>query len=224
MTQHQRGKEILRRLKKTYQHRGEFVQWSNPLELLIGTILSAQCTDKRVNIVTKKLFKKYRTARAYARADLKTLERQIFSTGFYKSKARYLKGTGARLVEQYGGEVPNSFDDLITLPGVSDKTAHLIMAKVFHTPTGVAVDTHVQRLAPRLGLTRHTQPKKIGQDLDRLFVSRDYLDVNEYFIMHGRALCVRLPKCTQCPLIDICPTGKKNTAQRAVRNVAKRRG
>src|SRR3989344_7414577 len=136
-----RARKILVRIKKHYTLSGPFVTWRTPLELVVGTVLSAQCTDVRVNLVTKKLFKKYTTARDYARADLATLEREIYSTGFYKSKARYLKGIGTLLVERFNGKVPKTLDELLLLPGVSYKTAYLVLAKAFHAPTGVAVDT-----------------------------------------------------------------------------------
>ncbi|MBI2463515.1 endonuclease III [Candidatus Peregrinibacteria bacterium] len=206
------AQEVLRRLKREYPKRGPFVEWSNPLELLIGTVLSAQCTDKTVNRVIKKLFKKYRNAFDYSNADISWLEKEIYSTGFYKSKAKYLKGIGNMLVKKYNGEVPNKLEYLLDLPGVANKTAHLIMAKAFGVMTGVAVDTHVARLAPRLGLTYGKNPNKIATDLEKIFPKNQYLEINEYLIMHGRAVCVRIPKCETCVLSDICPSspnGKK---------------
>jgi endonuclease-3 len=201
----QKAQEVLRRLKKAYPEKGEFVHFTNPLELVVGTVLSAQCTDKTVNAVTKKLFQKYTTAEDYANADISTLEKEIYSTGFYKSKAKYLKGIGQKLVEHYHGEVPKNLDDLLQLPGVAKKTAHLIMIKAFGKPTGIAVDTHVYRLAPRIGLAhQHKTPEKVGEELEKLYKPVQYLDVNEYFIMHGRALCGRFPKCEQCILHDLC--------------------
>lgn len=209
MTKQQRSRTILRRLKRTYKTIGPFVVWSNPLELLIGTVLSAQCTDKRVNIVTKTLFKKYKTAKDYADAKLTTLEKEIYSTGFYKTKAKYLKGIGQALMERYGGKVPNRLLDLLTLPGVARKSANLVMAKAFGTPTGIAVDTHVFRVAPRLGLTKAKNPDTMARDLERLYAPKDYLAVNEYMIMHGRAICTSKPKCSSCILKNICPSAKK---------------
>lgn len=210
MVQKKRAQEILRRLKRTYNVRGPFVVWGNPLELLIGTVLSAQCTDKRVNIVTKVLFKKYKTAKDYADAKLSDLQKIIYSTGFYKSKSKYLKGIGQALVAKYGGEVPISFEDLLTLPGVARKTANLIMAKAFGTPTGIAVDTHVFRVAPRLGLTKGKTPDAMARDLEKLYAPKDYLAVNEFMILHGRATCApRKPKCPSCVLKNICPSAKK---------------
>lgn len=208
MKQRDRAREILKRLRRTYKIRGPFVVWRNPLELLIGTVLSAQCTDVRVNMVTKTLFKKYKTAHDYARATLPVLEKEIYSTGFYKTKAKYLKGIGQALIAKYGGEVPNCFEDLLTLPGVARKSANLIMAKAFHTPTGVAVDTHVSRLAPRLGLTMAKNPDAMACDLEKLYAPKDYLAVNEYMIMHGRATCTPKPTCPSCVLRDLCPSAR----------------
>lgn len=205
-----RAQEILGRLKKTYPKPGPFVEWSTPLELVVGTVLSAQCTDERVNRVTKTLFKKYRTASDYMNADFDELGQDIYQTGFYKSKAKYLKGIGTLLVERYQGEVPNDFEAILTFPGVARKTAHIVMAKAFGKCTGVAVDTHVLRLAPRLGLTKQTEQEKIAKDLEKLFPSGEYLHVNEYLITHGRAACKpRNPLCQDCVLLDICPYGKK---------------
>ena len=209
MQKRARAQEILRRLKRTYKVRGPFVKWRNPLELLIGTVLSAQCTDRRVNIVTKTLFTKYKTARDYANAKLLTLQKEIYSTGFYKTKAKYLQGIGRALVERYGGNVPDNFESLVSLPGVARKTANLIMAKAFRNPTGIAVDTHVSRIAPRLWLTKSKTPDAMARDLEKLYVPKDYLDVNEYFIMHGRATCTPKPQCPSCILNDICPSAKQ---------------
>lgn len=211
MTNHEQYKEVLKRLKRRYTKTdANFVAWKTPLELVIGTVLSAQCTDKRVNIVTKELFKKYKTAQDYAEADLAELKREIYSTGFYNSKAKYLKGIGVRIIEAYKGKVPEKFDDLLTLPGVSRKTAHLIMEKAFGIPTGVAVDTHVKRIAPRLGWTKEQKNTvKIERDLNKLIDPKDYLSANEYLILLGRDLCVARPKCFLCPLQDICPMGIK---------------
>ncbi|MBI2411501.1 MAG: endonuclease III [Candidatus Kerfeldbacteria bacterium] len=211
MTKRERAHEILRRLRGLYTRQTDtFVQWSNALELVIAVVLSAQCTDKRINMVTPTLFRKYRTAADYAKADLHTLEQEIGSVTFYKSKARYLKGIGELLVARFNGEVPRTREELLLLPGVAYKSANLIMAKAHGQHVGVAVDTHVRRLAPRLGLTKHDSPNKISADLEKLFPPKDYLDVNEFMIMHGRAICKPRPLCAQCPLNDICPTGKKN--------------
>jgi len=213
MTKTEQYQEVLKRLKRRYKKTDtDFVAWKTPLELVVATVLSAQCTDKRVNIVTKELFKKYKTARAYAKADLGTLKREIYSTGFYNSKAKYLKGIGERLVEAYRGKVPNTLDDLLTLPGVSHKTANLVMEKAFGIPTGIAVDTHVKRIAPRLGWTKEKKNTvKIELDLNKLIDPKDYLSANEYLILLGRDLCKSTPTCTLCPLQNICPMGMKQT-------------
>lgn len=206
-----RAREILNRLKKIYPKPGPFVEWSSPLELVVGTVLSAQCTDERVNRVTKNLFKKYRTAKDYMDADPIELEQDIYQTGFYKSKAKYLRAIGAILVEKFGGEVPGDFTSLLTFPGVARKTAHIVMAKAFGKYTGVAVDTHVMRMAPRLGLTKHSEQEKIAKDLEGLFPTNEYLHVNEYFITHGRAICTpRRPKCGECALLELCPSGRES--------------
>src|SRR3989338_635505 len=212
MTKREAYKEVLRRLRQRYKKTDEtFVVWTTPLELVVGTVLSAQCTDKRVNLVTKNLFKNYKTAKDYGKADLGTLKREIYSIGFYNSKAKYLKGIGARVLKAYDGKVPKTLDDLLTLPGVSRKTANLIMAKAWGKPTGVAVDTHVRRVAPRLGWTKETNNvAKIERDLNTLLDSKDYLAINEHLIMLGRDLCKSTPNCAACPLQDICPTGRRN--------------
>ncbi len=211
MNKHDQYKEVLKRLRRKYTREDDtFVEWSTPLELTISIVLSAQCTDKRVNIVTKKLFRKYTTAQDYADADLAILKKEIYSTGFYNSKAKYLKGIGERLVKHHDGEVPKDHDALLKLPGVSNKSANLIMGKAFGVNIGVAVDTHVKRIAPRLGWTRENKNTTIiERDLNKLIDPEDYLDANEYLIMLGRDLCVRTPKCDECPLRDICPTGQK---------------
>ena len=194
MTARGQYKEVLKRLRRRYTRQpATFAMWSTPLELVVATVLSAQCTDRRVNKVTKTLFVHYRSPRDYAEADLTALKHEIYSTGFYNSKAKYLKGIGARLLEAFDGRVPSSFDDLLTLPGVSRKTANLIMAKLHKKPTGVAVDTHVRRIAPRLGWTKEKKNVvKIERDLNHLIDPKDYLDANEYLIMLGRDLCKAL--------------------------------
>ncbi len=202
-----RAREILRRLKKAYgADIGPFVDFSNPLELVMGTILSAQCTDERVNAVTKTLFARYKTAQDYADADLATLEEIVHPTGFYRQKAKSLKETGRIIAERFGGRVPDRVEDLLMLRGVSYKTAHLITAKAYGKNTGVAVDTHVDRLSRRLGLSDAKDPTKKGRELTALYPQRDYLNVNEYLITHGRAICkARKPQCAQCVLADLCP-------------------
>ncbi len=197
--------EALRRLKKAYPVTGPFIEWSNPLELVVGTALSAQCTDERVNMVTKELFRKYKTARDYADADQGVLEKEIYSTGFFRNKAKHLRGMGKVFVERFGGEVPDTLDGLLSLPGISNKTAYIVLAKAFGKMEGLAVDTHVFRLVPRLGWSSAKTPEKMSRELGELFPKKDYLAVNEYLITHGRAICSpRNSKCDTCILADIC--------------------
>lgn len=209
----QRAKRLLNKLKKVYAHARvpeAFVLWSTPLELVVATMLSAQCTDVRVNHVTRELFKKYRTAEDYANAPIGALEQAIGSITFFRAKARYLQGIGRVLVEQFGGEVPRTVAELITLPGVAYKSANLIMAKEYGVHTGIAVDTHVTRVAARLGLTRGKNPIAIAADLEKIFAKNDWLDVNEYMILHGRAVCrAPVPKCGECPVRDVCPSAHR---------------
>ena len=162
---------------------------SNALELLVATILSAQCTDVRVNQVTRELFKKYRRAQDYANADPKVLEQEIRSTGFFRNKARSLIGMGKTLVEKFGGEVPSTMEELLELPGVARKTANVVLGTWFGKATGVVVDTHVARLSKRLGLTRHDDPKKIEQDLMERIPQKDWIDFSHRLIWHGRKVC-----------------------------------
>lgn len=209
MIEKDRVREILKRLRKAYPEAGPFVEWSTPLELVVGTVLSAQCTDVRVNQVTKILFQKYKTAENYAKASLPTLEREIFSTGFYRNKAKHLKELGKILSEKFGGNVPDTLEGLLSLPGVSNKTAYIVLSKAFGKHVGLAVDTHVSRVAPRLGLTTVTAAEKMSQELGAVFMPRDYLSVNELFITHGRSVCIpRKPRCGECVLAEICPSAK----------------
>lgn len=204
MTKQEQVQKILQLLKKEYDETGPFIEWNNPLELLVGTILSAQCTDVRVNKVTKELFKKYKTPKDYAGADIEVLEKEVYSTGFYKSKAKALKETGRIISEDFGGEVPNNLEDLLKLRGVSHKTAYLVLSKVYGKNDGLAVDTHVFRLSKRFGLSVANTPEKMSRELSRIIDPKDYLTWNEYLITHGRAICGRKPKCEECVLKDIC--------------------
>ncbi|NQV12501.1 endonuclease III [Candidatus Uhrbacteria bacterium] len=211
-------KEVLKRLRDTYTKTPQsFLKFDNVLQLTIATVLSAQCTDKVVNRVTLELFKKYKTAEDFKNANMVELKQTVRPTGFYNSKAKYLQGIGQKLVDEFGGEVPKDHDALMTLPGVSNKTANLVMAKGFGINIGVAVDTHVRRLASRLGWTRETKnTNRIERDLNKLIDKKDYLDVNEFLILHGRALCGSKPKCNECPLSGICPTGRKNLGEKPI--------
>ncbi|MEA3322624.1 MAG: endonuclease III [Patescibacteria group bacterium] len=199
-----KAKKILQLFKKEYKETGPFIDWKTPLELLVGIILSAQCTDERVNMVTKDLFKNYKTSQDYADADIEILEKEIYSTGFYKSKAKALKETGKIISEKFDGGVPDNLEDLLKLRGVSHKTAYLVLAKLYGKNAGLAVDTHVFRLSKRFGLSDANSPAKMSKELGAIINPKDYLNWNEYCITHGRAVCGRKPKCDECILNKVC--------------------
>jgi endonuclease III len=202
---------ILPILKKTYPHAKCSLDYTSPLELLVATILSAQCTDERVNIVTKSLFKKYRNAKAYAEVAPEELEKDIQSTGFYRNKTKSLRGMGAALVERHGGKVPQTMDELTHLPGVGRKTANVVLGNAFGENVGVVVDTHVTRVSNRLGLTKHAvDAVKIEQDLIQVVPQEEWTLFSHLLIHHGREICqARKPKCPECPLLPHCPAGPK---------------
>lgn len=203
----QRLAAILRILQATYPDAHCALHFSTPLELLVATILSAQCTDERVNMVTPTLFRKYRTAADYAAADLDTLASGIQSTGFYRQKARNIQRCCAVLLQQYGGKIPEAMEDLVQLPGVGRKTANVLLGNAFQNPQGIAVDTHVQRLSQRLRLTAATIPGTIEQDLMALVPREQWTLCSHVLIFHGRALCkARAPQCGLCPVQHLCPT------------------
>jgi len=205
--------EILERLKKAYPDARIALRFENPLQLLIATILSAQCTDERVNRVTPELFKKYPDARAFAEADLEELAQDIRATGFYRQKAGYIKEACRILVEKHGGEVPKNMEALLELPGVARKTANIVLANAYGIVEGIPVDTHVRRLAHRLGLSREKDPEKIERDLMAL-IPREYWAVIPYVLQaHGRKVCTaRKPKCERCPVKDLCPSAGEHLA------------
>jgi endonuclease-3 len=206
----QRAAEIVARLRAAYPDARCSLDFSTPLELLIATVLSAQCTDERVNQVTKTLFRKYRTAADYVAAQPEALEQDIKQTGFYRNKAKHLREACAVLVEQYGGEVPRSMDELTTLPGVARKTANVVLGNAYGIVDGVVVDTHVGRLARRLGLSASDDPAKVEQDLMALVPPADWLALSHLLIYHGRAICqARKPLCERCMLLSLCPTGQE---------------
>jgi endonuclease-3 len=179
---------------------------NSALQLLVATILSAQCTDQRVNIVTKDLFRKYRSAADFSKAPLAELEQDIKSTGFYRNKAKNIQACCQKLVEQYGGEVPRKLEELVELPGVGRKTANVVLGTAFGIASGVVVDTHVSRLSQRLGLTREKDAVKIERDLMEQLPSKEWVAFSHRMIHHGRRICVaRKPKCEICPLEEICP-------------------
>ena len=194
-------------LKKHYGKAKCALNYKNPLELLIATILSAQCTDERVNIVTEKLFKKYKTVNDYARADINEFEKDIYSTGFYRNKAKNIISSCRIIKEQYKGKVPKDFDKLLELPGVARKTANCVMGNAFGISSGVVVDTHVSRITKRLGLTRNEDPNKIEQDLIKIIPKKDWIMFSHMLIWHGRKICdARKPKCEICFLNKMCPS------------------
>jgi endonuclease-3 len=201
---------VLPILKRLYPHAKCSLDFTTPLELLVATILSAQCTDERVNIVTRTLFKKYRSAKAYATAPQEELERDIQSTGFYRNKAKNIRGMAAALVERHGGQVPRTMDELTALAGVGRKTANVVLGNAFGQNVGVTVDTHVTRLSQRLGLTTHTDAVKIEQDLMPIVPQADWALWSHLLIHHGRAVCqARKPGCQECALLPHCPAGAK---------------
>ena len=206
-TAKERIKPILRRLKKEYPEAGCSLRHADPLELLVATILSAQCTDKRVNEVTKTLFKEYRTAEDYADADPGIFEEQIRSTGFFRNKTKSILGMATALIDRFDGKVPSSMDELVKLPGVGRKTANVVLGNAYGIDEGVVVDTHVKHICNRLKLTRSQGPEKIEVDLMKLVPKKEWTLWPHLLIHHGRAVCVaRTPKCDTCSLIDLCPS------------------
>ncbi len=194
-------------LKEEYPDVKPSLNYSNSLELLVATVLSAQSTDVQINKVTDKLFQKYRTAEDYASADLRELENDLYSTGFYKSKAKNIKTAAQMIVEKYNGEVPKTMEELTSLPGVGRKTANIVLARAFGIVEGVAVDTHVKRVSRRLGLTKNSDPAKIEQDLISLARREDLDSISMTLIYHGRKVCqAKKPKCKICIVKDLCPS------------------
>jgi endonuclease-3 len=202
-----RARKILARLKREYPDATSALHHSNALELVVATILSAQCTDARVNMVTPHLFAKYRTAADYAAADPRVLEKEIQSTGFFRNKTKSIIGMAQALVERHGGEVPQTMEELTALPGVGRKTANVILGTWFKKNEGVVVDTHVHRLTRLLGLTRQDDPVKIEQDLMEIVPRDDWTWFSHTLILHGRAVCIaRRPRCADCVLNRLCPS------------------
>jgi endonuclease-3 len=198
---------IIAELRRLYPQATCTLNYSNPLELLIATQLSAQCTDERVNIVTATLFQKYRNVEDFAQASQQELEQDIRSTGFYRNKAKNIRATSQRLITTYGSEVPRTMKELLTLPGVARKTANVVLGNAFGIVEGFVVDTHVGRLSRRLGWTTNTDPVKVEQDLMHIIPRSDWLDLSHLLIFHGRAICdARRPLCEQCTLSPLCPS------------------
>jgi len=202
-----RTAEIIKRLKKAYPNAHCALNHTSAFELLIATILSAQCTDERVNIVTATLFRKYRGPQDFVDVSQEELENDIRSTGFFRNKTRSIKAASSRLLEVYGGEVPKTMEDLLTLGGVARKTANVVLGNAFGIASGVVVDTHVGRLSQRLGLSKNQTAEKIEQDLIALVPKEHWIMFPHWMIFHGRQICnARKPKCTECVLGDICPS------------------
>ncbi|MGE0755482.1 MAG: endonuclease III [Pirellulaceae bacterium] len=205
-TRKRQAAQVVAGLNQEYADAECALRHRNPFELLVATILSAQCTDERVNIVTPTLFARFPTAEAMAEAPLETLETLIQSTGFFRNKARNIKACSAQLVARHGGEVPQQLDELVQLPGVGRKTANVVLGTAFGLPTGVVVDTHVQRVSRRLGLTEHKDPEKIERELMQLLPPQEWIDYSHRMIHHGRRVCkARRPLCEKCVFQKICP-------------------
>jgi endonuclease-3 len=208
-----RTKTIIARLRKAYPDARCSLNYRNPLELLVATILSAQCTDERVNLVTADLFRKYRKAEDFINVEQSELEQDIRSTGFYRNKAKAIQGACRLIVERHGGRVPSTIEELLALPGVARKTANVVLGNAYGIASGVVVDTHVGRLSERLGLTAHEQPEKIERDLIELVPQKDWVDFAHLMIYHGRAVCkARKPECANCVLEDLCPSSLLKTS------------
>ena len=204
-----RAAEILRRLLKEFPQPKTALHHQDPFQLLVATILSAQCTDERVNMVTPGLFAKYPRAEDFARAEQAVLEQEIRSTGFFRMKAKSILACSRALVERHGGRVPEEMEVLVTLPGVGRKTANVVLGQAFGKASGVVVDTHVQRLAGRLDLSREKTPEKIERDLMRVFPDSAWIDVGSVLILHGRRTCqARKPQCPRCAVRDLCPSAE----------------
>lgn len=199
--------EILAVLTERYPEAGCELTYGSPLELTVAVVLSAQCTDARVNVITAKLFKKYRCPQDYLDVPQEELEADIHSAGFFRQKAKSIRGIMTTVLVKHGGQVPRTMVELTALPGVGRKTANVIMGNAFKHAEGIAVDTHVGRVSRRLGLTRHENPDKVEQDLVKLFPRDRWTDINHILIFHGRYTCKsRKPLCAECPVADRCPS------------------
>lgn len=205
----ERAEEIVHRLKRMYPKAKCSLDFTNPFELLIATMLSAQSTDVRVNIVTKSLFRKYPTAEVMAKAGQVEMERDVKQTGFFRNKAKAVIAASKAIVEKHGGEVPDTMEELTALPGVGRKTANVVLSNAFKKPVGIVVDTHVTRVSGRLGLTSNSDAVKIEEDLMKLIPPKDWTAFSHRLIAHGREVCIaRKPKCAQCGLNDVCPSAE----------------
>ena len=214
-----RAAKIIRELKRAYPDARCSLRYTTPLELLIATILSAQCTDERVNMVTADLFVKYRSATDYVNAVPAEIERDIHSTGFFRNKAKSIQGACRMIIENHSGRVPETLEELVALPGVARKTANVVLGNAFRNASGVVVDTHVSRVTQRLKLTTHEQPEKIERDLNELVPRVDWIIFPHLVIAHGRAICkARTPLCAECPVEPLCPSSLLRNADVGLRN------
>lgn len=197
--------EIIELLKSVYPDATCSLDFNSPFELGIAVMLSAQCTDERVNKTTPSIFEKYNTPQDFIDMDIKTLENLIHPCGFYKTKAKNIKAYSKRIMEEYNGNLPKNMDELITLPGIGRKSANVIMLEAFNNPVGIAIDTHAKRISNRLGLSSNSNPSKIEQDLLKVIPDKYYKDVNHLLVWHGRNICnARNPKCNECPISKYC--------------------
>lgn len=197
--------EMIEKLKEYYPDAKCSLNFTTPFELLVAVVLSAQCTDERVNKITPELFKKYNTPKAFVNIDIKELERLIHSAGFYKNKAKNLKECAKKLVDEFDSIVPDNMEILVTLPGVGRKSANVILLDAYNKPVGIAVDTHAKRVSNRLGLSKESNPEKIEQDLLKIIPKKYLKDINHLFVWHGRYTCMaRNPKCNECPIKKYC--------------------
>lgn len=215
----QRTRKIIAKLRKAYPDAHCSLNHSNAVELLIATILSAQCTDERVNIVTADLFRKYRSCADYLNVPAEELQQDIHSTGFFRNKTRSIQGACKKMIEEHGGQVPNDIELLLALPGVARKTANVVMGNAFGVASGVVVDTHVARLSQLLGLTKQKQPEKIERELMELVPKKDWIDFSHLLIYHGRRVCkARRPECERCVIEPLCPSSLLKTAAKKGRS------
>ncbi|MGB2844237.1 MAG: endonuclease III [Candidatus Aminicenantaceae bacterium] len=202
--------EMIRILRKKYPGSNTALKFDTPLQILVSTILSAQCTDERVNQVTPSLFQKYQTPADFASASQAELEEEIRSTGFYRNKAKNIIGASKKIVEDFGGQIPDNMEDLLTLPGVARKTANIVLSSAFKKAEGIAVDTHVKRLSQRLGLSKEKDPDRIERDLMTIVPREDWIEFNYLLVNHGREICqARKPNCPECKLKHLCPSAKE---------------
>ena len=199
------AKKIVEKMKERYPDATCSLDFTTPFEMLVSVMLSAQCTDERVNKTTPSIFSKYSTPEDFANIDIKKLEELIHPCGFYKNKAKNIKACAEKIVKEFNGQVPKTMEELITLPGVGRKSANVVMLEAFGDAQGIAVDTHCKRISNKIGLSHESEPEKIEQDLLKIFNKEDYKDVNHLFVWHGRNTCIaRKPKCNECIVKDMC--------------------